>query len=167
MRRSIARVANLETPFGKLIQTIEMPKTEGKGIFKLPIQHPLAFLYIAARESPSFLGLLDRMREDLLGVILYSDEVTPGNIQGHIARKFYAVYWSLKNLGVGKLSQDRAWWTLALVRSDEVADLEGGLPALYRKLLQAFFGTPGPACHDLRSGVWMDRGAGRDGHPRS
>lgn len=77
---------------------------------KIGIADPAAYLYLASNQA----GLQVLMRraiaaspEGALGVIIYCDEVTPGNIVAHKnARKLWAVYWSIRQFEKSLSNED-------------------------------------------------------------
>lgn len=51
-------------------------------------------------------------------VVLYSDEVSPGNQPKHTnRRKLQVVYWSLQELGSLRLTNESSWFVLTAVRT--------------------------------------------------
>ena len=74
---------------------------------ELCIQNPLAWLWIAVRESIVLRRHVRRLAErDVLEFAIYNDGVTPGNVLGHITHKFESIYWSLLGLPPELLAQD-------------------------------------------------------------
>ena len=75
---------------------------------ELCIQNPMAWLWVAVRESIVLREHVKRLaRADVVDIVIYNDGVTPGNVLGHITRKFEAIYWSLLGLPPDLLAQDR------------------------------------------------------------
>lgn len=71
-------------------------------------------------------------------LILYSDEVSPGNQLRHEAtRKVQILYWGIKC--APGLSVDQLWFTLGLARSSIVSKLAGGMSGYVKKALNLFF----------------------------
>ena len=58
---------------------------------------------------------------------------------GHNMRRLHAVYWSSAHFGMAALAHESYRLCLAVVRSDVVADLDGGLSYVFRALLQTLF----------------------------
>lgn len=154
-RRTQARerhaAASVSTPYGPVVQTVTLPVRGGD--VTLPVQAPLPMLYEAAKRKP-FADLLTKALARAPGtaarpwsLILYSDEVTPGNaLKPDNKRKIQSVYWSFKELGSAALCHTDLWFTVAAVRSTLVQELEGGMSHLFKVLLPLFFGHCG---HDL------------------
>ena len=71
-------------------------------------------------------------------LILYTDEVCPGNQLRHEATcKVQIFYWGIKC--AAGLSVDQLWFTLGLARSTIVNRLPGGMSGYVKKALQLFF----------------------------
>ena len=88
-----------------LIENIIVKKANGQEL-SIPICNPFAFLCLAVRDCEQFsLFLLAKLQEHPStpeapwNLLLYSDEVTPGNPLATVNnRKFQAVYWSFMEL---------------------------------------------------------------------
>ena len=71
-------------------------------------------------------------------IVLYCDEVSPGNQLRHEAtRKVQILYWGIKC--APGMSVDQLWFTLGLARSSIVNKLVGGMSGYVKKALQLFF----------------------------
>ena len=56
--------------------------------------------------------------DDPWSLILYTDEVTPGNaLATQTSRKVYAIYYSFKEMGAAALACEDVWFCLATIRS--------------------------------------------------
>ena len=85
-------------------------------------------------------------------MLLYSDEVVPGNpLASRINRKVYAIYGSFAQHKT-KLQCEDAWFILAILPSTIVAELEASIGQVFANLIEAIFF--GPAC-DPRNGLYM------------
>eukprot|EP00959_Pyramimonas_sp_CCMP1952_P383462 8035443-Pyramimonas_sp.AAC.1 len=83
-RQSIAtareKAASASTSFGPVLREVELPTENGK--VKIWIQRPFAFLEALCQHSTGFKSLLEASLDRFSNrceVLLYSDEVTPGN----------------------------------------------------------------------------------------
>jgi len=84
-------------------------------------------------------------------IILYCDEVTPGNVlRPDNRRKIQRFYMTFKELGAEVLSHAEAWFPLATLRSTVCKQVEGKLSCAMRAMLRGLF--VGPAAFD-RTGV--------------
>ena len=79
------------------------------------VQHPLAMLATVASEFPEIAALMADISK--LDIVLYSDEITPGQqIKGN-DRKCQTIYWSLINFGPELLCFESMWFTVAALRA--------------------------------------------------
>ncbi len=92
---------NADTPYGPIMQHAEM-LMKGDVPKMIPVAHPMAMLYASVEGCTPFAAyLLDKIRqkpcsqEAPWNLIIYSDEVTPGNPLATLnTTNFQAVYWS-------------------------------------------------------------------------
>ena len=111
--------------------------------------HPAAMLTYVCQRSSAFADFLaGRLAQHPSSVhrpwrlILYSDEVSPGNqLKHHNARKTQTIYYSWFELGPQALSADIMWFTLTCVRSSVVNSI-GGMTALFRQISDLFCQAP-------------------------
>ena len=158
-RRSIKRAredsVRVATSYGELFQTITIP-LEDESTTDLEIISPAPFLAHAVKHCPAFAKyLMDKHAETPSSaerpwrIILYTDEVSPGNqLKVDNRRKVWVLYWSFAELGSG-LSNEVMWNILTVVRSSTVKDVNG-LTVLIRYILPAFYS---PA--DFRHGITL------------
>ena len=85
MREARNRVAAARGAYGPILQSIDCVDADGASK-RIPIACPFASLAAAVEESASFRRLLKRQLqrhpsspEQLWNIVMYSDEVTPGN----------------------------------------------------------------------------------------
>ena len=151
---AIKQVVYQETSFGPLVQDFEIP-VPGQEPVRVYIQHPLGFLEVASKTSAEFKDLLSRTLDasrDRLNLVLYSDEVTPGNqLSTANFRRTQAMYWTLKDFPNNALCCEYCWFTICALRQSEVDRLPGGLSQLWRYVVKQFMGAP--LSHDLRNGI--------------
>lgn len=132
--------------FGPLIKFIRFDCIDGSTL-ELPFVSPLAFLQHCLSDRAAFIRYWNDYLSSFGGspdapfdLIMYNDEVTPGNQLRHDqTRKVQILYWSLKQ-GPGH-GVDQLWFTLGLARSSVVAAIRGGMSAYVRKAVELFF-TP-------------------------
>ena len=146
VKRRREEAAQVETPYGPLIQFLEAESEDGT-FKKIPYAHPGAFMHHASGTCPGFRRLLDlaaatNPANSTLSpwhVAIYFDEVGPGNqLKIHNKRKLWAVYYSVKQFGGYELTQEHSWMVLMCIRSDIVNGLKGGLSHLFLRCLQIF-----------------------------
>ena len=134
------------TPFGAIVQTLAVSDKDDVDQ-QLTIAHPIALLWVASKECLSFSAFfLEKLKdnppslENPWHIVLYTDEVTPGNPLATMNnRKFHAVYWSFMEFGVNALSREEAWFTVATEYSVHVSKLSAGLSQVVAKILKCFF----------------------------
>ena len=149
--------------FGPMLQTIKMTKADESSM-DLFVAHPWAVLDIAISKS-------ERLRELMLKslarapctadtpwhLILYSDEVTPGNVHAPLnKRKFQAVYWSFLEFGPAALSHEEFWFTIMTEFSFNVRACSGGMSQVFVKLCKLFFEPDGYNAAPSAGGVRLD-----------
>ena len=139
LRNARNLVCNDETPFGPILQDMEViDKNDVRR--QVGFAHPFAMLWSAVTLSQSFkLFLEERLRECPCSpespwrLVLYSDEVTPGNpLSPANHRKFQAVYWTFLEFGAHGLSREESWFCMITLFSDEVNKLHGGMSQLIK-----------------------------------
>ena len=78
---------------------------------------------------------------DPWGLILYCDEIIPGNVLGRAERKVWTIYATFLQFG-DHLSHEDAWLTISVERSTFVATLDGGIAQMMGHVLQSIFCCP-------------------------
>ena len=78
---------------------------------------------------------------DPWGLILYCDEIIPGNVLGRAERKVWTIYATFLQFG-DHLSHEDAWLTISVDRSAFVATLGGGIAQMMGHVLQSIFCCP-------------------------
>lgn len=156
-RRTVKRKRQVDishaTPYGDIIVEKNVAGT------KVWMVQPVALLYYMSKSclefSKFFKEIIARKpctRECPFKVIVYSDEVTPGNQLRHQnARKIQVCYWSLECFGLNNLSNERLWFILSVCRSDVVKELPGKMSEFMKISMQMFMEP-----YDLRSGIVLD-----------
>ncbi len=140
-----------ETPYGKCSSTLSLKAKHGSDI-KLPVVNPHAFIYRSFQLGGSFTSLVsERLAavpstpENPWRIIMYSDEVVPGNPLAHDnRRKVWVIYFSWIELGSEILSNEDAWICVLVARSTEVHKVSAGMGQIFAAVLKLFFG-PGPS----------------------
>lgn len=117
----------------------------------ISIANPFAFLWKAVTDCDNFAKFFhSRMiakpptPEAPWQIILYSDEVTPGNpLATNNMRKFQAIYWSFLEFGVNALSREESWFCVMTEYSHKVKDLAAGLSQAIGAIMKVFFSANG------------------------
>eukprot|EP00439_Symbiodinium_sp_Y106_P026231 s4431_g3.t1 len=68
-------------------------------------------------------------------LLLYCDELVPGNVLARAERKLWAIYGTFHELGQEALSHEDVWLTISLERSTFAAQLPGGIGQIFGKVL--------------------------------
>jgi hypothetical protein len=77
-------------------------------------------------------------------LILYSDEVTPGNpLATHNKRKFHAIYWSFLEFGANALCREETWFCITTALSTDIVEVSAGLSQVMGAIIKTFFDTGG------------------------
>ena len=114
----------------------------------ISLLHPAALLSHLAGSAASISAMLGNLLSETvvdpncpLDIVLYSDEVTPGNALSYAnKRKTWAVYWSIMQLGPAILSDEDAWFVLTIIKADVVRDkIDGHMGAVMRIILEKGF----------------------------
>ena len=104
LRRSRNQDVNVVTPYGKLHQEVDVGRT------KVEVQHPMAMLYHMCRVSKGVSELMKPLPNSPaspLRIIIYADEVLPGNpLAVTTERKLWVFYWSVLEFGASVLSHE-------------------------------------------------------------
>ena len=149
-RRSMREGRNLlitaQSAYGPILQSIDCVNKAG-ATTALHVACPFASLSAAIAESASFRGFL---KQQLLlhppspdapwNIILYSDEVTPGNpLATSNRRKFQSLYWSFLEFDATALSHEESWFVLMTEFSTRVSGLSAGLSQAFAAAIKCFF----------------------------
>jgi len=138
------------TPYGPINGSLDVVDSDGTPR-SIPIANPLAFLWIALSTSAPFRAFFQsRMDahppspERPWGIVIYSDEVTPGDAkQPNPKRKFQALYWTLLELGVNALSREAAWFPIMTEYSQYINKLAASLSQAFSEAIKSFFPPEG------------------------
>ena len=149
-RNSVREARNLitSTPgaYGSVLQSIECVDKDGAA-HHLPIACPFASLSAAVERNDGFSAFMQRQLRlhppspnKPWNIILYSDEVTPGNpLSVMNIRKFNSVYWSFAEFDTIALSHEESWFVLMAEFSTRVNAQSGGLSQVFGNLIKSFF----------------------------
>ena len=138
------------THHGAIIQTIELVAKDGT-LKPMHVANPFAVLYTAVSECTPFATFMyQRLKEFPCSperpwnVVMYSDEVTPGNPLATLnERKFQAVYWSFLEFGPSALSREEAWFIVATSYSTHVVAFAAGLSQAFSGIMKLFWPDEG------------------------
>ena len=151
-------LVNKQTPYGPLLKTLQLQCKDG-AMQTAAFIDPFAHMCTAALQCEGYAALMKRTLrnkpnspDNPWNLVLYSDEVAPGNqMSHHNMRKSWAVYMALLEFGMAVLSDEDAWTCVAAERSDRLAKVDGGIGQFFTALLKFLFATHGHSFHN--SGV--------------
>lgn len=147
IRAARNELTETNTEYGPLHQTVDAKPAAGvRGNTYLNVIHPLAFLAFLFTTCAAFSAYFEELHdrnpssaESPWNLIMYSDEVTPGNqLTIKNDRKLQVVYYSFKEFGY-RLADENVWFTCVGKRSSKVADLDGGMSQVFGILLKLLF----------------------------
>lgn len=150
MRAARDAVTTTVGQYGPILQSFTCIDAEEEPT-SIPIASPFASLAAAVEESANFRKFLNRQLmlhpstpEKPWNLILYSDEVTPGNpLSPANKRKFQSIYWSFLEFGVSALSHEESWFVLMTEFSCSVNSLSAGLSQAFAEVIKSFFKPDG------------------------
>ena len=132
---------------GPLIQSENAQDAQGKPV-QVSFTNLLTYLVALFARGGSFHQLVKKQHQlhpsspaRPWQMILYLDELIPGNVLGRAERKSWAWYASFFEMGP-HLSSTDAWLTLAIVRSNVMSTLEAGVSQVTAMLLKNIFCRP-------------------------
>lgn len=151
-------VRDCDGVYGPIVKTMKVEATSGK--VDLTYLCPAASLFHASLRCKGFGAVLSaQMAANVPSidkpwtVCLYADEISPGNqLKVHNARKLWAIYWSLKQLGGKALTQEASWFVWTVLRTDRTNDLKDAVSQLFKACVSSFF-LPG---QDLSIGLPLE-----------
>ena len=156
-RDSIVKFA---TPYGPMMQTLNMAGTTG---IEMPFADPFAMLWSLTKQSEGFASLMKNTLqskpsslENPWRMVLYSDEVVPGNqLSFHNLRKVWVLYYSFLEFGEEALALEDSWICLAVAKTDTVKTVDGGMAQVFNVILDYIFGSStGQSLH--QTGIFLE-----------
>ena len=136
--------SDAKTPYGRVVQTLDIPS---KSLPHWEICHPLAFIhYLCMLSSPFFEILRSCLAASsgILQVIIYIDEICPGNALRHDkGRTLQALDWAFANWPPWLLARTGAWPVFGILRSKIAKEVVGEISCLMKLVLQTFFPAEG------------------------
>ena len=123
------------TPYGKVVQNMSVPGLDEP----LEFVDPRAYTRYLSTLNESFGDIFNKLPSKECTVILYIDELIPGNpFRPDKARKAQCVYWAVLQWPQWLISRSAIWPPLTLIRSDRVENVSGGISGLFSALLSIF-----------------------------
>ena len=152
-RKHLKEAAELDlkisTRHGPLLKPLLCLSKENK-LMRLPAADPLALLDTCFSKAGAFESMLHAAWENQpccsespWGLILYADEITPGNVLSHDnRRRIWSFYISIKQFSAVNLQAEGAWLCPLVVRSSLVQQLQGGVSQIAAGLMRSIFCRP-------------------------
>ena len=130
--------AYTNTPYGRVVQSFALPFP---GLKKWDYCHPWAFLYYLSSISEPFAALMAALEaKGPLKILLYIDEVVPGNVMRHDkGRTLQAIYWAVSDWPEWMLCRHESWVLFSVVQSEVCSTIEGGVLSLMPYVLKTFW----------------------------
>ena len=132
--------------YGSLIKTVELVACDGS-MLSIPIINLFSLIGGAYGQGGGFTALIEETLrtcpnsvDEPWSILLYTDEIVPGNPLSHEnRRKVTVVYVSFLQFGSIRLSQECSWLTLACVRSSVLGTVKAGLSQLIKVVVKDVF----------------------------
>ena len=143
MRAADRHLIRTSTAYGPLVYEKKLVCTDGSKI-ALKFVNYLTFLCHAYQAGGGFHRCLNTLlaRHGSLSLILYSDEISPGNpLASKVGRKCWVVYCAIKEMKAF-LSDTDAWVCLFVCRSSLVSTLAASMSQVMREILENTFRNP-------------------------
>ena len=129
---------------GSLIQEAKLLREDGSSTTMFYANF-LVYLAAVYHHGGSMFQLIQRQHlsnpssmEKPWGIIIYCDEVVPGNVLGRAERKVWCIYCTIAQFQ-DHLAQEDAWFTISVERSTFVSTLDGGVAQMMGHVLQSIF----------------------------
>lgn len=141
MRQANQAFLEKANTYGPLFQSTTLPTLSG-GEQVVQFVNFWSWVHSAYKGGGKFYHLLKQCIDSSiqpLHLLVYSDEVTPGNVLAHVpTRKLWCVFVGIREMQQN-LQQEDSWLTLCCLRSSLVSKLEGHLSALLKSILLSIF----------------------------
>ena len=124
-----------------ILSKCTLPATDGsKWIWKLARLDLLMQFFV--NKSQWFKDILKDVVQRCghhLNLVCYTDEITPGDaFAADLPRKAFCVYVSIFEFGPKALCRMEAWMPVGLLRSNQLKNIDGGLPCAFRELFRSW-----------------------------
>ena len=143
------------TPYGPLLVDVELPFKDGAQA--VTFAHPLAMLWLCARDSAPFAAVLASTlakhppEAAPWHIIFYNDEIGLSPLK-YDSRKVEVCYWSFLEFGPAALGAEELWFCITAVRSSRVCQLPAGISHVTKAALRLFL----VGDHNIERGVMLE-----------
>ena len=146
-----------DTPYGPMLVKLSLIATPPHANREMVAVNPFAYMHTAFHEQGGFFDMLKTKLtsrpstpEAPWRLVLYSDEVVPGNqLSVHNSRKVWVIYFSFLELSP-HLENENAWCPLIAEPSHSLKNISGGISQAFAKVIKMFFGSMN---FDISAGV--------------
>ena len=129
--------------FAEVRRDVTFPLADEGGEVVVPVADPSSLVAMSVRASESMQEVFVAAMQHHPGtpeapwhLLVTWDEFTPGSMHNpDKPKKAMVLNFSFQELGVA-LHSDRCWWTMAVVRSSIIGQVEGGWSRMLRDLLK-------------------------------
>jgi hypothetical protein len=141
LSRAVAHHAKAETPYGTVVQGIELETFDGP--MKWDIINPFAYIWYLSSLSQDFAVLIaDSLRrsQNMLRLVMYGDELTPGNpLRSDGGRQAFNFYYSFLDFPHWLLHRKDGWLCFGSLKTTSVDVLVGGVAGLMTTIMKMLF----------------------------
>ena len=142
-----------DTPYGRIIQELELPTGDNCGMQQkrdiLHYANPFALLYYLASLHECFYSLMCRAASQTQGklrICLYIDGINPGNpLHPDPQKLLQGIYWTFLDFPTWFLRRKDSWFVFCLTRELLVKKLPGYVSEFMKLVLHIFFGSEAPS----------------------
>ena len=143
LSKAVATHANANTPYGTVVQAIEIEHVDD-GPIRWMIIHPFAFIWYLSSICDDFAQVMMSSTQSAvnrcLDLILYGDELTPGNpMRSDGGRQAFNFYYGFVNWPRWLLHRKDGWLCFGSLQTRVIDGIVGGVGALMRTILRVFF----------------------------
>ena len=131
--------ANAKTPYGTVVQRLKLSDN-----YTLEYVHPCAYFYYLSTISTDFSIFIDKILDQLgaqpLSVVVYGDEMTPGNpLRPDPGREAWQWSFSMLEFPNHVLHSHSGWVHITTLRTGVLQTIVGGVPLLAKSILSILF----------------------------
>ena len=143
MRAHDAAHGDTVTPYGRVVQRLELPSGDGDTPISFAFVSPFAFLYSACAGSAAFARLVAqciRGEATHATIAIYLDDTRPGNpMRPGPARSYYAIYWMFIELPEWFRVGPHGYFPLCFAERKDLLNIEGYVSRIVAVVFLAMF----------------------------
>jgi len=145
-KNELADYCDITTPYGNLISIVSLPlEDETADPYQWPIVNPFAFLYVMCLKSVRFAAFLKKcVGGGVAGIVLYTDETTPGNqLRPDSRGDIQCFYWTFSNFPDWYRSRRFGWFAFGFLTVTKQHEVKGDISRICKHMLSTFFNPEG------------------------